>query len=195
MTGHKVRDVKLLHRNDLWAGPRRHGSVAFRLLHLQAVMSRPFCFLVTVDYAALEVMFQCPTPVPSLVLHSDLSLICWLTSVIITMAGPAARCAVSHIVLTAAEAHFILFTGPNVHCNCHHTYYFLNSLWLTLVPHVVCYPYYKCCLLWLINAWVPYLLNLLSCDLYGMVHVWYSVCVMKVVLILKLLKQGCTHFP
>jgi hypothetical protein len=82
--------------------------VAFRLLHLQAVMSRPFCFLVTVDYAASEVMFQCPTPVPSLVLHSDLSLMCWLTSVIITMAGPAAQCAVSYIALTAAEAHFIL---------------------------------------------------------------------------------------
>ena len=88
------------------------------------------------------------------------------------------------------------FRGPNVHCNCHHTYYFLNSLWLTLVPHVACDPCSPCCLLWLINAWLPFLLNRLSCDLYGSgSHVWYGVYVIKVVLISKLLKQGCTHFP
>jgi hypothetical protein len=105
------------------------------------------------------------------------------------MADPAA-----HLVLTAAEAHFILHNRTNGHCNCHHTCYFLYSLWLSLVPHVACYPYYKCCLLWLINAWEPHLLNLLSCDLYGGgSRVWYSVHVMKVVLSLKMLKQGCTY--
>lgn len=45
--------------------------VMFRLLHLHTIMSRPFRFLVTVDYAASKVMFQCPIPVPSLVLHSE----------------------------------------------------------------------------------------------------------------------------
>lgn len=86
--------------------------VALRLLHLQAFMTTLFCFLIVVDYAASEVMFQCPTPVPSLVLHSDLSLICWLTSVIITMTGHAAQCAVSYswgdVVLIATESHFVL---------------------------------------------------------------------------------------
>jgi hypothetical protein len=103
--------------------------VAFRLLHLQAFMSTLFCFLIVVDHAASEVMFQSPRPVPSLVLHSDLSLICWLTSVIIAMAGPAAWCAVSLSWGDVQLKHTsYFFAGPNVHCNCHHTYYFLNSL-------------------------------------------------------------------
>jgi hypothetical protein len=86
--------------------------VAFRLLHLQAFMTTLFCILIVVNYAASEVMFQCPKPVPFLVLHSDLSVICWLTSVIITMAGHAVQCAVSYnwgdVVLIATESHFIL---------------------------------------------------------------------------------------
>jgi hypothetical protein len=158
--------------------------VAFRLLHLQAFMSTLFCVLIVEDYATSKMMFQCPRLVPSLVLHSDLSLICWLTSV---MAGHAAQCAVRYNwgdVLIAAESHFILLHRTKCPCNCHHTYYFLSSLWLTLVPHVACYAFSKCCLLWLINALVPYLLNLLLCDLYGSgSRVWYSVCVIKVVLV------------
>ena len=86
---------------------------ALRLLHLQAFMSMLFCFLIVVDCAASEVVFQCPKAVPSSVLHSDLSLICWLTSVIITVAGHAAQQrAVSYRwgddVLIATESHFIL---------------------------------------------------------------------------------------
>jgi len=86
--------------------------VAFRLLHLQAFITTLFCFLIVVDYASSEVMFQCPKLVPSLVLHSDLALICWLPSVITTMTGHAAQCAVScnwgDVVLIATESHFIL---------------------------------------------------------------------------------------
>jgi hypothetical protein len=75
-------------------------------------------------------------------------------------------------------------------------YGFLNSFWLTVVLHVACYPYYKCYLLRLFDVWVPYLLNLLSSNLYRSGSlVWYSVYKMQVVLSSKFLKQGCTHFP
>lgn len=87
--------------------------------------------------------------------------------------------------------HCAAVTAPSCQVAVSYNWEMFCSLWLTLVPYVACYPYYKCCLLWLINAWVPYLLHLLSCVYYmsGSL-VWYSVYVVKVVLSLKFIKAG-----